>query len=68
MSAGSSPLWTEQWVPTPGDPNPDDIKEMGVSCQDCGWRGRLGDLLLAAQSESDMLYCPVCLSPGWVWA
>ena len=37
----------------------------GVTCQECSWRGVLGDLLISEHEDNDMLYCPTCRLPAW---
>jgi hypothetical protein len=64
MSAGTITVRQE----CPGEPTKDSVVHERVYCQDCRWRGTVGDLLTADASDNDMLYCPKCRNYTWVWA
>lgn len=67
MSAGNVPLWKERDAENE-IPRKDSVLRERVHCQDCRWRGTLGDLLMADDTESEMLYCPSCRNYTWVWS
>ena len=67
MSAGNVPLWKERYAENE-IPREDSVLRERVHCQDCRWRGTLGDLLMADDTENEMLYCPSCRNYSWVWS
>jgi hypothetical protein len=38
-----------------------------VVCEGCGWQGPLGDLMADADGKDELLKCPICGSPSWLW-
>ncbi len=66
MSAGTVPLWRERYVENEIERDESVLHER-VHCQNCRWRGKLGDLLMADDPDNEMLYCPCCRNYSWVW-